>query len=264
MCFVLWCCCVCREACECAPGTAPPVVQSSLALLQIQSEQLQGEPLTLSDQLLWKLDTSNLTGRETGLPTRECDKPLLCFWNFFFLPIFITRQSWMYADLNCTCFCTKQMLTADASVVWVYKCLCSLLNVLVLRLLEIGFKRVYFIQTGGFGSTRDECFQTSPGKCCCVQVRFCCGTMSCQSKQIHWDVLAFQRRLNVKRKQHKSKRSVWINWDRKICQTKLLYLHGPWLPTRGSLVSFAFHEVAVVSLSDVCWKYGSIRVLLQS
>lgn len=77
----------------------------------------------------------------------------------------------MYADLNCTCFCTKRMLTADASVVGVYKCLCSLLNVLVLRLLEIGFKRVYFIQMGGFGSTRGAC-QTGPGKDCCVQVRF--------------------------------------------------------------------------------------------
>lgn len=185
-----------------------------------------------------------------------------------FLKLFFSSYIYYMTELNVCWFklhiCTKQMLTADASVVGVYKCLCSLLNVLVLRLLEIGFKRVYFIQTGGFGSTRDECFQTSPGKCCCVQVRFCCGTMSCQSKQIHWDVLAFRRRLNVKRKQHKSKRSVWINWDRKICQTKLLYLHGPWLPTRGRLVSFAFHEVAVVSLSDVCCKYGSIRVLLQS
>lgn len=36
------------------------------------------------------------------------------------------------------------MLTADVSVVGVYKCLCSLLSVLVLLLLEIDLKRVYF------------------------------------------------------------------------------------------------------------------------
>lgn len=121
----------------------------------------------------------------------------------------------MYADLNCTCFCTKQMLTADASVFGVYKCLCSLLNVLVLLLLEIDLKRVYLFHTGAFGPTRDECFQSSPGKHCCVlRYVFCCGTMSCQNEQFHWGVLPFRRRLNVKRKQRKSKRSVWINWDR--------------------------------------------------
>lgn len=164
----------------------------------------------------------------------------------------------MYADLNCTCFCTKQMLTADASVFGVYKCLCSLLNVLVLLLLEIDLKRVYLFHTGAFGPTRDECFQSSPGKHCCVlRYVFCCGTMSCQNEQFHWGVLPFRRRLNVKRKQRKSKRSVWINWDRNnffffFCQTKLLYLHGLWLPTWGSLVRFAFHEVAIV----VCQMYA--------
>lgn len=47
----------------------------------------------------------------------------------------------------CTCFCTKQMLI-DALVFGVYKCVSSLLNVSVLPLLELDFKRVYFIQMG--------------------------------------------------------------------------------------------------------------------
>lgn len=36
----------------------------------------------------------------------------------------------------------------DALVFGVYKCVSSLLNVSVLPLLELDFKRVYFIQTG--------------------------------------------------------------------------------------------------------------------
>lgn len=120
----------------------------------------------------------------------------------------------MYADLNCTCFCTKQMLTADASVVGVYKCLCSLLNVLVSLLLEIDFKRVYFIHAGAFGPTRDECFQTSPGKHCCVQVPFVFAAERWVARTSR-SIEAFRWTLNVKRKQHKSKRRVWMNWDRK-------------------------------------------------
>lgn len=65
----------------------------------------------------------------------------------------------------CTCFCTEQMLV-DALVFGVYKCVSSLLNVSVLLLLELDFKRVYFIQTGRI--------DTTSGKCCCyVQVPFC-------------------------------------------------------------------------------------------
>lgn len=47
---------VCREAGECPSGAATPVVQSSLALLQIQPDQLQDRPVALCDHLLWKLD----------------------------------------------------------------------------------------------------------------------------------------------------------------------------------------------------------------
>lgn len=39
-------------------------------------------------------------------------------------------------------------MLVDALVVGVYKCVSSLLNVSVLLLLELDFKRVYFIQTG--------------------------------------------------------------------------------------------------------------------
>lgn len=55
---------VCREACECPPGAAPLVVQSSLALMQIQPDQLQDQPVALSDQLLWKLDSPNPKQRD--------------------------------------------------------------------------------------------------------------------------------------------------------------------------------------------------------
>lgn len=55
---------VCREACECPPGAAPPVVQSSLALMQIQPDQLQDQPVALFDQLLWKLDSPNPKQRD--------------------------------------------------------------------------------------------------------------------------------------------------------------------------------------------------------
>lgn len=39
-------------------------------------------------------------------------------------------------------------MLVDALVFGVYKCVSSLLNVSVLPLLELDFKRVYFIQTG--------------------------------------------------------------------------------------------------------------------
>lgn len=45
-----------REVGECPPGAAPPFVQSSLALLQIQPEQLQDQPVTLRDHRTRKLD----------------------------------------------------------------------------------------------------------------------------------------------------------------------------------------------------------------
>lgn len=48
--------CTCREAGERSAGAAPLVVQSRLALLQIQPDQLQDQPVTLCDHLLWKLD----------------------------------------------------------------------------------------------------------------------------------------------------------------------------------------------------------------
>ncbi len=48
--------CVSREAGECPSGAAPALVQSSLALLQIQPDQLQDRPVALRDHLLRKLD----------------------------------------------------------------------------------------------------------------------------------------------------------------------------------------------------------------
>lgn len=83
---------VCREAGECPSGAAPSLVQSSLALLQIQPNQLQDGPVALCDHLLWKLDPHDPLSQGTGLPSCECDKQLVCFCNFF-LYIFITRQS---------------------------------------------------------------------------------------------------------------------------------------------------------------------------
>jgi len=89
-----------REAGECPSGAAPPLVQSSLALLQIQPDQLQDRPVALRDRLLRKLNPPRLPKSRDWVPSCECDKQLFFFVIFFFI-IFITRQSWMYADLHC-------------------------------------------------------------------------------------------------------------------------------------------------------------------
>lgn len=75
---------ICREAGECPSGAASPLVQSSLALLQIQPDQLQDRPVALCDHLLRKLDPPTPPhptppSRGTGLPSCECDKQLVCF-----------------------------------------------------------------------------------------------------------------------------------------------------------------------------------------
>lgn len=63
-------------------------------------------------------------------------------------------------------------MLVDALVFGVYKRVSILLHVSVLPLLELDFKRVYFIQMGRLG-TRDECFETTSGRCCCYfQVPF--------------------------------------------------------------------------------------------
>lgn len=100
----VYCVCVCREAGERPSGAAPPLVQSSLALLQIQPDQLQDRSVALCDHFLRKLDPS-----PKRPPKKSRDwSPLLWMWQAaslffcnFFLYIFITRQSWMYADLHC-------------------------------------------------------------------------------------------------------------------------------------------------------------------
>lgn len=53
-------------------------------------------------------------------------------------------------------------MLVDALVFGVYKCVSSLLNVSVLLLLELDFKRVYFIQTGRIDIC-DECLRIPQG-----------------------------------------------------------------------------------------------------
>lgn len=52
----IWPLSLCREAGERPSGAAPPAVQSSPALLQIQPDQLQERPVTVRDHLLRKLE----------------------------------------------------------------------------------------------------------------------------------------------------------------------------------------------------------------
>lgn len=119
--------------------------------MQIQSGQLQGQPLTLSDQLLWKLDTSDLDGKgKRGFPPVNVTSRYYYFFfceTFFFLYLLHDRAECMLIE-PAHASVQKQTLTADALVFGVYKCLCSLLDVLVLLMLEIDLKRVYFIHPG--------------------------------------------------------------------------------------------------------------------
>lgn len=65
--------CVSREAGKCPSGAAPPLVQSSLALLQIQPDQLQDRPIALCDHrtLRWKLDLRPPLHEHQGHPAAE-------------------------------------------------------------------------------------------------------------------------------------------------------------------------------------------------
>lgn len=66
------CFAVCRKAGECPSGAAPPFVQSCLALLQIQPDQLQDRPVTLHHHLWRKLDP-----RRATLQVEELVSPLM-------------------------------------------------------------------------------------------------------------------------------------------------------------------------------------------
>lgn len=156
-------------------------------------------------------------------------------------------------------------MLVDALVFGVYKCVTSLLNVSVLPLLELDFKRVYFIQTGRL-DTRDECFETTSGRCCCYfQVPFLAVKWRvAQSKtKSLWMLCHLNQRLNVGRSciNQVLKNCVLLN-AKVIMEIELLYLHrlSDILLMGGGLVNLTFHELRwhLLDLWDY-WK-RSIRV----
>lgn len=121
-------------------------------------------------------------------------------------------------------------MLVDAFVV--YKCVSSLLRVSVLPLLELDFKRVYFIQTDT-RRTRLECFDTTSGRRrCCFQVPRC---FSRRRPVKSWCKRKERKKILHECTAIKSPNVQRSCVNRRERRFKRLYLHGRPVCRRGSM-----------------------------
>lgn len=138
-----------RKAGECPTWTASASVQSSLALLQIQPDQLQDRPTALPDRLLWKLNHLQTPGWGNGLPSCECDKQLVSsFISVIFFFIYL-----LHDRAECMLIYTVHMLLYKTNArrcigLWSLQVYIQFARCVSVAIARLDFKRVYFIQTG--------------------------------------------------------------------------------------------------------------------